>query len=116
MSEELKLTPGQTLAFFASVIKSGEPWTGTCQKAYDEAMAALSSPRVEDVRREALEEAAKVVEPTNGPPCDCITLHDDEWWMPRCDCRNGGDADEAQSWCTSKNEARRIRALSPPVG
>lgn len=80
------------------------------------ARALLSSPRVEDVRREALEEAAKVVEPTNGPPCDCITLHDDEWWMPRCDCRNGGDADEAQSWCTSKNEARRIRALSPPVG
>lgn len=44
MSEELKLTPKQTLAFFASVIKSGEPWTGTCQKAYDEAMAALASP------------------------------------------------------------------------
>lgn len=41
MSEELKMTPGMTLAFFASVIKSGEPWTGTCQKAYDEAMAAL---------------------------------------------------------------------------
>ena len=44
MSEELKMTPGMTLAFFASVIKSGEPWTGTCQKAYDEAMAALASP------------------------------------------------------------------------
>lgn len=36
--------------------------------------------------------------------------------QPHCDCRNGGDSDEAQSWCTSKNEARRIRALSPPVG
>lgn len=44
MSEELNMTPKQTLAFFASVIKSGEPWTGTCQKAYDEAMAALASP------------------------------------------------------------------------
>lgn len=30
------------LAFFASVIKSGEPWTETCQKQYDEArLAAL---------------------------------------------------------------------------
>lgn len=75
-----------------------------------------NAPRVEEVRREALEEAAKVVEPTNGPPCDCITLHDDEWWMPHCDCRNGGDSDEAQSWCTSKNEARRIRALSSVRG
>ena len=59
MSEELNLTPWQTLAFFASVIKSGEPWTGTCQKAYDEAMVALcaSPPPPEDVRRmrEALE-------------------------------------------------------------
>lgn len=64
-----------------------------------------------EARRLAIEEAAKVVEPTNGPPCDCIALIDDEWWVPRCDCRNGGDSDEAQSWCTSKNEARRIRAL-----
>lgn len=28
------------LGFFASVIKSGEPWTDTCQKDYDEALAA----------------------------------------------------------------------------
>jgi len=56
MSErELELTPSQTLAFFASVIKSGEPWTATCQKAYDEAQAALLASR-----QSILEEAAKV--------------------------------------------------------
>lgn len=26
------------LGFFASVIKSGEPWTETCQQEYDKAM------------------------------------------------------------------------------
>lgn len=29
---------GECLAFFASVIKSGEPWTATCQREYDAAM------------------------------------------------------------------------------
>ena len=50
------MTPATTLAFFASVIKSGEPWTDTCQKAYDEATAEIAS-SAEDVRRmrEALE-------------------------------------------------------------
>jgi hypothetical protein len=28
----------ETLAFFASVIKSGEPWTETCQQEYDAAL------------------------------------------------------------------------------
>ena len=31
------------LAFFASVIKSGEPWTDECQKHYDNAMKELTS-------------------------------------------------------------------------
>lgn len=35
------LTIRQTLAFFSSVIKSGEPWTDVCQKAYDDAAALL---------------------------------------------------------------------------
>ncbi|EPP4478851.1 hypothetical protein LD849_08165 [Salmonella enterica] len=29
------------LGFFASVIKSGEPWTATCQREYDAARAAM---------------------------------------------------------------------------
>jgi hypothetical protein len=39
-----KLTVSQTLAFFASVIKCGEPWTPTCQEAYENASALLSHP------------------------------------------------------------------------
>jgi hypothetical protein len=33
----------ECLGFFASVIKSGEPWTETCQRKYDEARAMLAS-------------------------------------------------------------------------
>ena len=36
-----ELTTAQALAFFASVIKSGEPWTETCQRTYDAALARL---------------------------------------------------------------------------
>lgn len=32
---------GRVLSFFASVIKSGEPWTSTCQDAYEAANQAL---------------------------------------------------------------------------
>jgi hypothetical protein len=32
------------LAFFSSVIKSGEPWTPVCQQEYDKARASLPSP------------------------------------------------------------------------
>lgn len=39
-----KMTPTETLAFFASVIKSGEPWTATCQQAMDDAMDHLAQP------------------------------------------------------------------------
>jgi len=103
MSEELNMTPKQTLAFFASVIKSGEPWTGTCQKAYDEAMAALSSPRVEDVRREALEEAAAVAdEYARLPPL----------------FNHGTQPSRAEKAVMEAAAiiAQDIRALSPPVG
>jgi hypothetical protein len=31
---------GTTLSFFASVIKSGEPWTPSCQQAYEKAANA----------------------------------------------------------------------------
>lgn len=98
---------------------SGRAWgdsQGEAIAAWNRRSSSAAERAVVEARREALEEAAKVVDPTNGPPCDCITLHDDEWWMPHCDCRNGGDSDEAQSWCTSKNEARRIRALSSVRG
>lgn len=91
-------------------------WEEFCEIGRRLLSSSAAERAVVEARREALEEAAKVVEPTNGPPCDCITLHDDEWWMPHCDCRNGGDSDEAQSWCTSKNEARRISALSSVRG
>ena len=60
------------------------------------ARALLSSSRVEEVRREALEEAAKVAEEFaeshRAPPC-----HNDTFW-------------------TAMNLAKAIRALSPPVG
>lgn len=32
----------QTIAFFASVIRSGEPWTEECQKEFDEVMRSLA--------------------------------------------------------------------------
>lgn len=38
------MTPAMALSFFASVIKSGEPWTATCQQALDEARAHLAQP------------------------------------------------------------------------
>lgn len=41
----MSMTPANALAFFASVIKSGEPWTPSCQQAYDEAMSHLAQPR-----------------------------------------------------------------------
>jgi hypothetical protein len=34
---------GRVLGFFASVIKSGEPWTATCQAEYDKANRALQA-------------------------------------------------------------------------
>lgn len=75
--------------------------------------AALSS-----ARPLILEVAAKAVEPMNDKPCGCIVHLDEKWWCQYCDCGNGGDQDEAQSWCTSMNEAVRIRALkeSPSEG
>lgn len=36
-----ELSPAQTLAFFRSVILSGEKWTDACQQAYDAAIVAL---------------------------------------------------------------------------
>jgi hypothetical protein len=39
-----KMTPEETLAFFASVIKSGEGWTATCQQAMDDAMGHIAQP------------------------------------------------------------------------
>jgi hypothetical protein len=54
---------GRVLGFFASVIKSGEPWSETCQREYDAANLALqaiyaspsSSPVSRGVRVKALE-------------------------------------------------------------
>ncbi|HHG9538314.1 TPA: DUF551 domain-containing protein [Enterobacter hormaechei subsp. xiangfangensis] len=37
------------LGFFASVIKSGEPWTATCQREYDAACAAMLQGKAEPV-------------------------------------------------------------------
>jgi hypothetical protein len=37
----MTMTPASALSFFASVIKSGEPWTPICQQAMDEAMAHM---------------------------------------------------------------------------
>ena len=34
---------GRVLGFFASVIKSGEPWTETCQREYEAANSALQA-------------------------------------------------------------------------
>ncbi|MGK2908781.1 MAG: hypothetical protein ACSLE1_03130 [Sphingobium sp.] len=52
---------GNTLAFFASVIKSGEPWTETCQRDYAAAQNALTAMAVEIERlTRALSEIAEV--------------------------------------------------------
>jgi hypothetical protein len=40
------------LAFFASVIKSGEPWTATCQAEYDAAVASQQSAQVGEQGKE----------------------------------------------------------------
>lgn len=40
----MTMTPASALAFFASAIKSGEPWTPICQQAMNEAMAHLTQP------------------------------------------------------------------------
>lgn len=56
------------------------------------------------------QEAARTVEPKDPKPCDCIRLHDDQWWIASCDCRNGGDSDRASQWCESMNNATAIRA------
>lgn len=50
-----KMTPAMTLALFASVIKSGEAWSPTCQRAMDEAMYFLATP-AQTVDVEALRE------------------------------------------------------------
>jgi len=40
------------LGFFASVIKSGEPWSETCQREYDRVLAlAAASPATEESER-----------------------------------------------------------------
>lgn len=62
------------------------------------------------IRNEALEEAAKVIEPTGLCPCDCTEILDG-WHVARCICGNSGDAAEIASWCSSMNDAARIRAL-----
>ena len=38
------------LGFFASAIKSGEPWTDTCQREYDTALAALQRLNVQSMQ------------------------------------------------------------------
>jgi len=48
------------LGFFASVIKSGEPWTDTCQKEYEAATASPANAAfIRQVRAEGMELAAK---------------------------------------------------------
>ena len=39
-SKEERMVLRECLSFFASVIKSGEPWTDTCQHKFDSALAA----------------------------------------------------------------------------
>lgn len=156
----MKMTPAATLAFFASVIKSGAPWTDTCQKAYDEAMAVLrasptpegggeweeavalaariveeytmydfgmspanklklarallSSPRVEDVRREALEEAAKVADEAQASAREEVAS-DKEEMGEDYDPYSFGAGFLSGEITASINIATAIRALSLPV-
>lgn len=52
----------RTLGFFSSVIKSGEPWTATCQRDYDRANAAIRALTTNQAEREQLEARVKVLE------------------------------------------------------
>ena len=69
--------------------------------------AALAS-----ARKKERERCAVAIGPKDKKPCDCITLHDDSWWLASCDCRNGGDSDRAAQWCESANNAQTMRALT----
>lgn len=79
-----------------------------------ERLRLLSSPRVEDVRREALEEAAKVA--------DEVAAHEHEEKISDKETE-GDDYDPYSygagfldgSWVTAQNLAKAIRALSLPV-
>ena len=63
------------------------------------------------VKAEAMEEAAKYLEDQAGKKCGCITQIKGVW-VQYCDCQNGGDAAEAQSWCDAMNAAVDIRGLA----
>lgn len=59
----------------------------------------------------AIEDAAKVVQPTNEQPCDCIGEADNGSFLPNCYCMNSGDTEEAMAWCCDTGNARRIKEL-----
>ena len=50
------------LAFFQSVIKSGESWTATCQRAYDDALRALKAISVQPAQSDLAEGLREVRE------------------------------------------------------
>lgn len=81
------------------------------EKAIVTALSALSKSTERD---EALEEAAKLIEPDKSAPCDCVEKYETDLgprYRPICDCKNEGDLFKIISWCEGKNDAARIRAL-----
>jgi hypothetical protein len=57
----------------------------------------------EHFARLVMEEAAKVCDPKNKRPCDCI----------RCDCGNQGNAEAVSSWDSQAFCAQAIRSMKP---
>ena len=68
------------------------------------ALAAAKPLIAQQARENALDEAAKVVEPTSRRPCAC----------DRCYCGNYDDAAEVAVWDSENENAKRILALKEP--
>lgn len=92
-------------------------WDGIENTYVEDALATTPSSKSE--REAALEEAAKLIEPSDDAHCDCAKLVETEngpRWLFQCNCRNEGDLIRIATWCDDKNDAIRIRALAstPP--
>lgn len=71
--KEQNLRLRECLGFFASVIKSGEPWTQTCQEAYDKALAD-GEPKCEEFSETGYSESQYV----SAAREKWVTQHNDE--------------------------------------
>ena len=77
-------------------------WHGEGHAAAQRALLAAVYPLIRDqVRKQALEDAAKLVEPKQPRPCDCET----------CYCANRDDAATVVAWDADTATAATIREM-----